>query len=184
MWRRTDDGQVSELPALEELADDQRVYLRMMLGLAETGDMFHGRFVEAHVAWLLGAHFPTTGISGWDLWVPDDPAITVEVKGTQIGRSFSVAPRLAHVWVFVAYPEKSIRARDFQYVVAAGADVAALGRLTMSQRKLFERFGPSVGPADLATAVRAVAGGRRVPVVSNGGATVPRRRAGSTPQER
>ena len=56
--RRVDrHGNFSELPelALDRLDEDERWFLRAMLGWIETGNMFHGRFVEVHIARVLGA---------------------------------------------------------------------------------------------------------------------------------
>ena len=102
--RHRASGEVVQLPALSDLTLDDEAYLRSMLALAETGAMFRGRYVEAHVARLLGAVFPETGINEWDLMIPDDPPILLEVKAsgprgrfdlTRIGRPNEL------VWVFV-----------------------------------------------------------------------------------
>jgi len=70
------------LPSLSDLTADDEAYLRAMLALAETGAMFRGRYVEAHIARLLGAVFPETGINEWDLMIPGEPPAFLEVKAS------------------------------------------------------------------------------------------------------
>ncbi|MDO8390591.1 MAG: hypothetical protein Q7V57_08890 [Actinomycetota bacterium] len=154
MRMRAQDGGTTELSTLDlpALSDDERTYLEVMLALVVTGDMFHGRFVETHVARLIGADVPDVGISPWDLWVASEPPITVEVKATRHGGEFSLSGKSSQVWVFVTYPNK--KDHHFGYVVASAAEVAALQQAQMRQAKLFEKLGPAV-PADrLAAAVR------------------------------
>jgi hypothetical protein len=52
--RRDESDNEHDLPTLESRSDDDEIFLRSMLALAETGDMVRGKYVEAHVARLLG----------------------------------------------------------------------------------------------------------------------------------
>lgn len=157
MRRRDRAGNATDLPELDltRLDDDERWYLRVMLGLIETGNMFHGRFVEVHVARILGADVPDTGTNEWDLFLPDPTPITIEVKATPIKGKYNLGSVGADVWVFVAYPDKTTRPRSFSYVVASASEVAALKQETMAQSKVFARFGPPVAEIDLLAEVRA-----------------------------
>lgn len=162
MKRRHPDGQVSDLPELDHtLSEDERWYLRSMLGLIWTGSMFHGRFVEVNVARLLGAHVPLTGVREWDLWMPTQPPIKVEVKASVLGGSYKMGGKSADVWVFVTFSDREIRPPDLQYVVASQARVLALGKASMSQKALFQTLGPPVTAASLRDAVIAARDGNR-----------------------
>jgi hypothetical protein len=88
-----------------------------MLGLLETGNMFHGRFVEVHVGRVLGADVPDTGTNAWDLYIPGPEPITVEVEAWPRGGSYLLTSEGADVWVFVTFTDKATRPRDFSYVV-------------------------------------------------------------------
>lgn len=115
---------------------DEYWYARHMLSLASSGAMFHGRFVEVHLARLLGAHLPMTGINDWDLLVPGTPDIHVEVKtSTSEDPSFKLSPFAKRplnkdriwprVWIFVYAPDRD--SRSFTYFVAPDKKVGALG---------------------------------------------------------
>lgn len=160
MRRVHPDGSVTDLPSLavDQLDEDESLFLQAMLGFIETGDMFHGRFIEVHVGRLLGADLPTTGINGWDLLVPGPPPIPVEVKSTSFGGSYNIAKKTtAHAWVFVAYADKAERPRAFSYVVAPGHEIAAIGQSDIAQSKVFKKFEPALTAAELPEAVRAAA---------------------------
>lgn len=156
--RRVDrHGNISELPelALDRLDEDERWFLRAMLGWIETGNMFHGRFVEVHTARVLGADLPTEGIHSWDLRIPGPPAIPVEVKVTTFGGSYNITKQpSATVWVFVATADKAQRPRAYSYVVVPAAAIANVEQRQSSQRRLFALW-PKVTEVDLAAAVRA-----------------------------
>lgn len=160
MKRRHINGEISDLPELDRstLDDDEYWYLRSMLALIRTGSMFHGPFVEVHVARLLDAHVPHTGISEWDLWMPGTPPVTVEVKATANGGRYKVGGKSADVWVFVTFSDRQLRPPDFRYVVASRSKVEALGRASISQRHLFKTLGPEILPSDLRAAVIAAKG--------------------------
>lgn len=139
--RHRASGEVVQLPALSDLTLDDEAYLRSMLALAETGAMFRGRYVEAHVARLLGAVFPETGINEWDLMIPDNPPILLEVKAsaprgrfdlTRIGRPNEL------VWVFVRIDSPmGERPSKFTYAVAG----------LRERREITTSFGRSAGVA-------------------------------------
>lgn len=118
-------GRTTSLPSLSDLSEDDQIYLRSMLAFAETGAMFRGRYVEAHVARLLGAVFPPFGTSEWDLKVPGDPPIPVEVKASQSTARFNLSRFKNgddHVWVFVRYDTPvGVRPSGFTYAVAGPA---------------------------------------------------------------
>ena len=99
MRRINSQLETSELPELNlsGLSEDHRTYLRHMLGLIETGDMFHGRFVEVHVGNLLGADIADSGINGWDLRLDGESPITIEVKAAALGRSYNIGSKAADV---------------------------------------------------------------------------------------
>ena len=158
--RRDKSGDERDLPSLQDLSDDDEVFLRSMLALAETGDMVRGRYVEAHVARLLGADFPMFGTSDWDLVIPDDPLIHVQVKSTR-DSSFSLNGFFNgddSVWVFVKLdPEKGTRPSSYSYAVAGPADRERLrGQLgtSVSWRKLFAMQDLEVAAEDLSLEVR------------------------------
>ena len=140
------------LPLLTGIGADDEVYLRAMLALAETGAMFRGRYVEAHVARLLGAVFPETGINEWDLMIPDDPPILLEVTAsaprgrfdlTRIGRPNEL------VWVFVRIDSPmGERPSEFTYSVAGPRE----------RREIAASFGRSAGVATLLGELGAVRG--------------------------
>lgn len=166
MRRRDSDGNVSELPELDlaALGGDEQLYLRVMLGLAETGNMFHGRFVEVHVGRVLGADVPNIGTNAWDLYIPDSEPITVEVKACPRGGKYRLTSEGADVWVFVTFTDKSTRPRDFSYVVASSSAVRNLrkngknlSQKSMTQKRVFAEFGPVLAEPDLLTAVRRTA---------------------------
>jgi hypothetical protein len=140
-----------------------------MLGMIETGDMFHGRFIEVHVGRVLGADVSDSGVNGWDLWLDDQPPITIEVKATAAGGTYRLRrkpkrppaagkpPRIkGQVWVFVAYANKSERPRQFSYVVVPRSTVDAMPN-EVRQAGLFEQFGPPVAEDQLFDRVREVA---------------------------
>lgn len=115
-----------------------------MLGMIETGDMFHGRFVEVHVARLLRADIADRGINGWDLRIPGKSPITVEVKAAAAGRHYRIGPKAADVWVFVTFDDKINGPDHFRYAVAPQAALAGTsGRV--SQAKVFAQFGATGG---------------------------------------
>ncbi len=119
--RRSPDGNATELPTLEKLSVDDTAYLRAMLGWAETGSMFQGRYVEVHVASVLGAQLPTTGTSQWDMVLPGDPEVRIEVKATTARGTFKLdqTKKNATLWVFVIYEHeaKTRRPHGFRYAV-------------------------------------------------------------------
>ena len=164
MRRITNQLVASELPEIDlaALSEDHVMYLRHMLGLLETGDMFHGRFVEVHVANLLRADIADRGINGWDLRMDGKNPITVEVKAAAAGRSYSIGPKAADVWVFVTFEDKLGGVAGFRYSVVAAPAVSRLGERRISQQKVFAQFG-EVGASDLAVAVRAAAGASPTP---------------------
>lgn len=136
--RRQSGGGARPLPTLSDLTSDDTAYLQEMLALAETGAMFRGRYVEAHVARLLGAVLPETGINEWDLMIPEDPPIFLEVKAsgptgrfdlTRIGRANDL------VWVFVRIDSPmGERPSEFTYAVAG----------PVQRKEIAGRFGRSV----------------------------------------
>ena len=141
--RRVDQHSVArDLPELdpEQLSEDRRLYLQHMLGMIETGDMFHGRFVEVHVGWLLDADIADSGVNGWDLLIPGRHPIDVEVKAAATGRSYRITRKRVDVWVFVTFDDKRDGPEHFRYAVAPAE---ALGGFSgrMSQKKVFETFG-------------------------------------------
>ena len=149
-----------ELPSLQQLSGDDEVFVRSMLALAETGDMVRGRYVEAHIARLLGADFPIFGISNWDLIVPGNPPILVQVKSTRDSR-FSLKGFFngdGSVWVFVKLdPDKGVRPSTYSYAVAGPAERKRLrgtfGK-TVSWKKLFEISGLEISADNLPSEVR------------------------------
>jgi hypothetical protein len=159
-------GEAVSLPSLSGLSADDEVFLRAMLAFAETGAMFRGRYVEAHVARLLGAVFPSTGVNGWDLMVPGDRPVFVEVKASRWSGSFDVSKLAANrsggaadVWVFVAFdtPEGE-RPSGFAYAVAGPSDREQFrSRKRMTVSKVFDQLGP-VDAAELLAEVRRLAG--------------------------
>jgi hypothetical protein len=159
MRRRDAAGNVSDLPELDlaSLDADEQLYLRVMLGLTETGNMFHGRFVEVHVGRILGADVPDTGTNAWDLFVPDPTPITIEVKACPVGGTYRVTSKGADVWVFVTFSDKAVRPRNFSYVVASVNELHELSQSRMGQSRVFEAFGPPIGEAELLDAVRLAA---------------------------
>lgn len=136
--RRQSGGGARPLPTLSDLTSDDAAYLQAMLALAETGAMFRGRYVEAHVARLLGAVLPETGINEWDLMIPEDPPIFLEVKAsgptgrfdlTRINRANDL------VWVFVRVDSPmGERPSEFTYAVAG----------PVQRKEIAGRFGRSV----------------------------------------
>lgn len=141
---------LAELPTDPD--SDDYWFARHMVGLSRTGAMFHGRFVEVHLARILGAHLPTTGINEWDLLLPGNPPIRIEVKTTTGERgSFNIAPKASRgsesdsgladwpkVWVFVHAPDR--RSRDFTYLVASDQKVGDVGRSTITHHKATRTF--------------------------------------------
>lgn len=132
-----------DLPSLGDLNEDDELYLRYMLALAEHGAMVRGRYVEAHVARLLGAVFPTVGISPWDLQIPGSPPIPIQVKSSQ-DKSFKLNGFFNNdlaVWVFVRLGSSDgTRPREFSYAVAGPEDRRRLQGVlgaSVSVRKLF-----------------------------------------------
>ena len=159
MRRRDANGNVSDLPELDlaALDVDEQLYLRVMLGLAETGNMFHGRFAEVHVGRVLGADVPDTGTNAWDLYIPGPEPITVEVKACPRGGKYGLTSEGADIWVFVTFTDKATRPRDFSYVVVRSSAVKELHQKEITQKRAFEKFGPPVAEPDLLTAVRLAA---------------------------
>jgi hypothetical protein len=158
--RRDESDNEHDLPCLESRSDDDEIFLRSMLALAETGDMVRGKYAEAHVARLLGADFPAYGTSRWDLQVPDDPPILVQVKSTR-ERGFDLKKFFNHdgtVWVFVKVNrEKGTRPSDYEYVVAGPTERKELeGQLgkTVAWNKLFALEYLRVSAEDLLSEVR------------------------------
>jgi hypothetical protein len=149
---RRAQGGMQHLPSLSGLSADDEIYARAMLALAETGAMFRGRYVEAHVARLLGAVFPDTGINEWDLMIPGDPPILLEVKAsaprgrfdlTRIGRPNEL------VWVFVRIDSPmGERPSEFTYSVAGPRE----------RREIAASFGRSAGVATVLGELGAVRG--------------------------
>jgi hypothetical protein len=158
MRRINSDLEASELPDLDlaSLSEDHLLYLRHMLGLVQTGDMFHGRFVEVHVGNLLGADIADRGINGWDLRIGGKQPITVEVKAAALGRSYQLGSKDADVWVFVTFVDKTHGTDGYRYSVASAPQVAALGTKRINQNKLFQLFG-EVKRSRLRAAVNAAA---------------------------
>lgn len=148
--RQRPSGAVVELPTLAEASPDDEAYMRAMLALAETGAMFRGRYVEAHIARLLGAVFPETGINEWDLMIPGEPPAFLEVKASgprgrfdlrRIGRANDL------VWVFVRIDSPmGERPCEFTYAVAGPAQ----------RREIATRMGHSVGVSKLLAALGTV----------------------------
>jgi hypothetical protein len=171
MKRRDRDGRRSDLPEinLSALDPDETLFLRHMLGMIETGDMFHGRFVEVHVARVLGADLSDSGVNGWDLWLDDDPPITIEVKATAAGGGYTLrrpskstgkskkarGPK-ADVLVFVTFADKTQRPRQFSFVVVPRTAVDVMPD-RVSQAWLFAQHGPAVDEDALLARVREVA---------------------------
>jgi hypothetical protein len=137
--RRLDkSNREQDLPRLDDLSPDDKVFLRSMLALAETGDMVRGRYAEAHIARLLGAVFPMFGTNKkWDLRIPGRPPIDVQVKSSR-GSGFKLNGFFAKdrsVWVFVGLSsDKTTRPSEFSYAVAGPAD----------RRRLRDQLGASV----------------------------------------
>ena len=160
MKRRHPDGQVSDLPELDHTLSEEALVPTFDARPHPDREHVPGRFVEVNVARLLGAHVPLTGVSEWDLWMPTQPPIEVEVKATALGGSYKMGGKSADVWVFVTFSDREIRPPDFQYVVASQAPVLALGKASMSQKALFQTLGPPVTAASLRDAVIAARDGK------------------------
>jgi len=156
MRRISKDFVISDLPDLVRLSQDHQLYLRHMLGLLETGDMFHGRFVEVHVGNLLGADIADRGINGWDLRIDGTSPITVEVKAAAVGHSYHLGPKDAEVWVFVTFDDKTHGTGAFRYCVASAQQVADTHAKQIRQAAAFSKFG-EVTAGELPSAVRAAA---------------------------
>lgn len=143
--RRQDlSGVEVPLPSLRDLSQDDEAFLRAMLGFAETGAMFRGRYVEAHVARVLGAVFPATGVNEWDLTLPGDPPVPIEVKASgPLGsfdlKRFGLVNHLVGVFVRIDSPMGE-RPSQFTYAVAGPARrlhlARTLGRLVAAGRVL------------------------------------------------
>lgn len=144
----------SDLPQVDmgQLSEDHQLYLRHMLGLLETGDMFHGRFVEVHVGRILGADIADRGVNDWDLRIGGRSPITVEVKATAEGGRYRLGPKRADVWVFVTFSDKAKVSRPgpkapngYLYCVASANAIEAqrAEAATVSQSEAFELFTPA-----------------------------------------
>lgn len=138
------------------MSKDHQLFLRHMLGMIETGDMFHGRFVEVHVGRLLGADIADTGTNGWDLRIPGDRPVTVEVKAAAEGRQYRISPKDADVWVFVTFADKTKGPDGFRYAVAGRQ---ALGDLPsrVSQKRIFDDFNETTASGLRAAVIEAAA---------------------------
>ena len=151
---------MSELPPLEDLSTDDVAYVRAMLGFAETGSMFQGRYVEAHVARVLGAQLPVVGISTWDLFLPGQHDLRIEVKSTGPGGSFAVGAikKQVDLWIFVTYEHamKSRRPHDFRYAVATPSKLTAIakGRKSITAAELFSKLGVLPNASALQSSVK------------------------------
>ena len=163
LQRETHSGEVQWLPELMGLTEDDEAFARAMLALAETGAMFRGRYAEAHVARLLGAVFPATGINEWDLKIPGATPIRLEIKASAPSGRFDLR-RLAVandlVWVFVRIESPmGERPSKFSYAVA-GPDRRDLMSTEFGRSVGVDRLMESLGTVDadeLADVVRRAA---------------------------
>jgi hypothetical protein len=142
-----------DLPPLKGFDEDEKLLAQVIIGIVRRkGALFYGRFIECIVARLLGARFPQSGISRWDLLLPDSTRI--EVRSGD--KSFSLkGNKDVHLWVFV---HKS--SPNALFSVASAKAVKALKVKSITAKKLREQFKP-VGASELETEVAAVRGGTR-----------------------
>jgi hypothetical protein len=151
------------LPSASSFDADENLFAQVVVGWARrSGSMFEGRLLEAHVARLLGAHFPETAISSWDLQLDDGTRI--QVRSATPGNAFKLgdgqhagaAP--TDVWVLVEKPSRETteeRAR-LRYFVLSRRQMDSIGKKTIAHSKLTEHYAPC-GGAELADRVRQAA---------------------------
>ena len=140
------------LPPIESFDDDEKLLAQVVIGYVRRGGaLYYGKYIEAMVAGLLvGAQFPTGGISPWDLVLPNGTRVGVR-SGAD---AFSLKGRNdVDLWVF--YHKNSHD--DARFLVASAQDVSALGKRSISATRLRKRFTPLTASA-LVNAVEQIVG--------------------------
>ena len=145
------------LPEPETFSEDEQLFAQVAVGIVRAGGaMFHGRYVEAVVARALGADFPTTGISSWDLVAKDGTKIEVRPAGP--ARAFSSRGlKDVDVWVFATW-EGELPDRQYRFHVLGSKEVAKLADRSRSIRpKVLDELFPPTDVGGLKSAVRRAA---------------------------